>query len=490
MSRLSNIEQVCHSVMNEGLSKLTMNGMSQLEIKSDIPISQKTIRDALYRTIAKMPRLSVVVINGICHPAGKTLGDLDLDYNIFEISSPLDKDEQEKYLRDDMNTVIDNGLGYRFTFYVTKPFVKNDTKVVHLNIRLSMLHSLTDGMGLMIVTKCFAESLEESLTASEPLPLTTPLKDPKAVINIEDRHRVIPSKLPYYYGLFIFLFLWRLMMGIWLSLQASRNLVFRKPTFSGTKDPALLDVKNVKNPNGLRIIEIDSQLTAKLISKTKMAKGSVTSLMTIAATNAYIDLAEHHNEKFTDRFNMCFAADSRPFIDDHSNYELLQGNGFYPLVTFGYKIKNTDLFWEHVNVYKKSMVNILTHFSPMAWVTSILPTKLLVAVYNMHRLHHKRDYAVLISNLGNFDSNRLNLTKNVKVIDTIGSGNSFFQANRHLFQLTMFTIEGAMRIVLVYPTYMVTEEDADRYVDTFKTILKNAAESSDLNCLEMRKRTL
>ena len=111
---------------------------------------------------------------------------------------------------------------------------KPNTFQYELFIRISMLHALTDGYGMVMICKTMVESIHQSLY-SKPLDLTTkvPPHCPsiESLLSLADK-RFVPHPL-----LYPFVFLWRLLMGLWFMLLAGSGFILPIRIFSGTLDP-------------------------------------------------------------------------------------------------------------------------------------------------------------------------------------------------------------------------------------------------------------
>ncbi|KAI8898732.1 hypothetical protein BC833DRAFT_418813 [Globomyces pollinis-pini] len=487
MSHLANLEAILDTCDNKGLAKVTMHGIVTLKINTKREITDSMIYNAIYRTILDFPRLSTVIIDSKTYPAGKTLEDLDLDCEISRITKCYSKDNLASMLFKDMNTAIKSPLGYRFRISVTGVNIVDGKPLVTLYIQTAMIHTLSDGMGTILVVQKLGKYLEESLHDNQLISKTATLNTEK-VVPIEKYHPIVPSSVPAYYGLWILIFVQRFCIGLFFMLQSARNLLFyRSFSYSGSLDPSNVKCDNIQSPNGFRHLEMAPDIVEKLRLQAREVNGSIASVLIIASTLAYMSVVESNNVKLPKSYNLNFVVDSRRYCDDVAKGSLVQGSAFYPMPKYGYRLLDSDKFWDHVRAFKAIINYYLTYISPYIKVTSLFPYKLLALIFHLHKLNHKRDYPIAVSNLGSFTSEQLKLTKSIDIVDLMGSANTFWNANRHLFQVTSVTISGRMRLMVTYPTYLVSDTEADLFISQLNRVLHAVTtKNREVTCKEAR----
>ncbi|KAI8898734.1 hypothetical protein BC833DRAFT_657610 [Globomyces pollinis-pini] len=478
MASLTNHEQNLHPINNWGLDKRTVHSISTIEVHTESPLTKTTVLDALYRTISKCPQLSSVVDNGKFKPAGTTLADLDLDVEFIEIIQSLTKFKKEKELKADMNRPLNEYLGYRFKFFITQPVKGRDKTVVQIHTRISILQSLMDESGLKLLHHCFGKSLEEAIISEKQISLATPLKNLEDGINVKS----ISSQTLYSTVLLMLQYTWNLVIGFWLLNQFGRNFIIRHFKYSGSKDPSNVDQETVKNPNGIRLIELPADRFNTVMVEGKKINGSITSIIAISGLIAYQDLATHQKAKFSDVYNVVLAADSRA-PDVYKSKEFLR-NQTYQLYFYGYKLNQGEEFWKHVLLFETKVQTALKSLLSFIQCYNFIPTFFIKRVMMLQKLNQKRDYQLQINDLGTLNIKDEELSNRVYLTDCIVTSNSFYTGNRSLLQITSLIVKDKLQLMIGYPTYMITEDEIDYFIDSLLNVLDKAVQDPSVTCLK------
>jgi hypothetical protein len=481
-TKLAHSERVLNAC-GIGDCQLTMGGICTLKVRTKEPLTDAILRDALYRAIAKNSRLSILLKGNIGQHQAPTLDLLKPRYAIERISKPLTVRDLQEHTQYTLNVTFGGSeLPWEVKMMVCEE--NDDAKILYL--RIAMHHALSDGHGLVMIAKGVVEGLHDALKAGSPLDLSTKVASHGLVI--EDLHSVVDKRFLPHTILWPFLFVWRFTVGLYFLLTYTSGFLIPSRKFSGTIDPE--HDYSIGKPHdvmsGVRLLELDDAVVAQLRTRANKVGGSVASVLSVAGMAAY----KAYTEKYgiiEDHFSQTIVVNSRPLISDHSLVSQAQGSCTYPII-IEHRAADHDHFWTLVRNVKRKINFRLSYLSPFIRLSKLVPVSLAKWAYQFFPPSVRRNQSLLLSNVGSFETHHLDWAPNIHVESVIGSANSYWIGNRCLFQMTAFTIDGKMRLSLVYPTNMVTAEDFDYYCNAVISILQNAAVSNHSTTIgELRK---
>jgi NRPS condensation-like uncharacterized protein len=461
-----------------------MAGMTKLLVKSNRKITKAVVVDAIYRTIAKNSRLSALVRDFKLVPQADTIGRLKVNLKVSHIEKEMDLPLIENLVEQACNNGIDPlELPWHIHIFIGPAVQQGKDLSTSVYCLVDMSHTICDGMGLFTIVKQFAESIKESLVEKIPLDLNTPIcRDHYVFAN---HISVVPKQanVPIYF--YPFVFIWRILQGVLIVLSMIQTMLFSSGNgfFSGTIHD--FDHNKPINPNGVRIFDVEPEVVEKLRVLARKSGGSFGSVIQMAAQLAYRSVNEHHGY-FQNNLNSIIAVNCRPFVNDYSLITRLNGNATLLLDFPRYPIPENDGFWHHVAVLKKRTNALLYYLSAyMAFLTWNL-NSVLGTILTYHTVQCKRN-SVLISNIGNFGKEALQINDLVMIEEFFGTASSYWHGNKCLFQVTTATLHGRLRVTLAYAAYMVELKDANRFVNEFTRILRNVANNEAITVREARK---
>jgi hypothetical protein len=472
-TKLAHSEQVMEAC-GIGDCQITMGGICTIRVRTQQPLTDELLRDALYRAIAKNSRLSILIKGKVGQHQAPTLDLLKPKYEIEWISEPLSTQDLQQHTQYTLNVTFDRSeLPWEVKMMVCEQ--KDDSYLVYL--RIAMYHALSDGHGLVMIAKGVVEGLHDSLSSGSRIDLST--KVANHGLAIEHLHSVADKRFVPHAALWPFLFVWRFSVGLYFLLTYTAGFLLPSRMFSGTIDPSHDYLKGKPNDvmSGVRLLELDPALVSQLRKAANKAGGSIASVLSVTGMAAYKSLMEKYGTS-GDHFSQTIVVNSRPLISDHSLITRAQGSCTYPVV-IEHRAADHHLFWTLVRKVKSKLTLRLAYLSPFIRLSQLVPVSLAKWAYSFFSPNVRRNQCLLLSNVGSFETNHLDWAPNIHVESVIGSANSYWIGNRCLFQMTAFTINGKMTLSIVYPTNMVTAEDFDFYCNSVMSILQNAAGSDD-----------
>ncbi|KAJ3367888.1 hypothetical protein HDU91_001023 [Kappamyces sp. JEL0680] len=458
-----------------------MSGLMSLTVQLDesTPVlTEKLLLEALYRTMAKNSRMCCCVQGLTAVPLGKTLADLHPNFRITKVERGTRLCDLQEEFEESLNTFFDRDkMGWAMVVFMPDQL---DATQAEIHLGITMLHLLTDGFGLVTIGRQYAESLTEAMQDPSPLDRATPVPDHCPIS--DDHHYILKAdSLPPL--LWVVLAVYRVLMALRLLLVLISGMLFVLPyseIWSGSKDPAETLVydktgRPVGKTSGYRLIQFDQDQVERMRLASRRAKGTVTSLLAMAALSAFNSLTQDYVERLPKKYSFMLATNTRPFVHEPLKMmPLLQGGSTHIKNEYNYAFSDHDSFWGHVKKYKDSVHFEMSFISPMICILSnAVPAWLSSAVATLRKVHHKRSMPLLLSNVGLLSAEQMNWTNRIKVTDIIGSASGFWNVNASVFQLTSITLNGKMNVAIIYPPYMVEDQDADRFVKLFKQVVEN-----------------
>lgn len=230
--------------------------------------------------------------------------------------------------------------------------------------------------------------------------------------------------------------------------------------------------------SGLDVVEIDKETVTKLRQKARKSGGSIAAVLSACGMAAYSSLAEKHST-IHPYYSSSIAVNCRSLITDSSKASSLHGTCTYQVYLEKYKFKDNDSFWNHVGCIKQKLNGFMRSLAPFVRTIGWIPVYITYLISTTKKITKKRDSVLLLSNVGVFSSSEVGSAPDIKLVDLIGTSNSYWRGNRALFQMTAFTLDGCMKLTIVYPAYMVTKEDCEFYVENVRSILHRVADDMD-----------
>jgi hypothetical protein len=461
--------ELCMNSSTMGNAQLLVAGIVSLQVKG-LDIQEKTLREALYRTMAKNSRLCARFEDEYTVYDGDTLGALMPKYSVQTIHEPLDVAKQQELLKELLNVRFDgHSLPWQVQFLVDS---SGDNTV--LSIAITMLHSLTDGYGLVLICKQMVESLHESASEKKLDLSITGIPIPSSPI--EEFHEIADWRFVPFRILFPFVFVWRLMVAIWLLLEIGIGFSFPMKNYSGSLNPnhdfydSALDSK----PTGIRLIKLDPEEVQALRIRSKEMGGSVGSLLTVAGLTSYKFLAKMNNKDST-YLSAQISVNTRPLIPDLGKTNEILGSAVGQIGYEYYAFREKDLFWDHVRKVKRKLQRYLPYLPAYLNIAKRVPVSKVKETFLKATPDKPRTQALLLGNMGALEKDQLAWAPGFEVIGIIGSANSYWAGNRALIQMTAATLSQGMTLAIVYPTYMVTESEMDSYCVKLVQILKEVS---------------
>ncbi|KAJ3276206.1 hypothetical protein HDV01_005654 [Terramyces sp. JEL0728] len=470
IAELDHYEKILHLIATaHSKYQLTMNGILTLEVETNA-LSEEILKDALFRTVSDNYRLSALIRDGYLVPAGDTLQDLELDYQIHNVPLNWSEKAQEMVIESEMNSPVKSHyLPWRIRFYLSPTFQKGGKSFIQLHIGLSILHTLTDGIGATMIMKSLVENLYAAMTEKSPLSLDTPLNSkeiPKAFSSVS----VLDPRIHVSNFFWPFLFIWRILYGLWFAINASAGLFFPTVDYKSKLDPTLIEAKAMDCVNSHRYVRLEKECTDKLRMAAREHGGSITSLLEAAACIAYAKLAESYGNE-TNFFTFTNMINIRPYCTDIDMIPYLKGNSILNALEYRYEMNEEESFWWHIAQIKKQIQRLSFHAGPCCRIISMMPVQLTAMLFCVQKVTHWRDSAFLFSNVGMFNAEQLNWAPKIKVLNVIGSSSNVYEGNRNLINITCMTIEGRLGFSFVFPNNLVPQEDVEYFIKTYRAIL-------------------
>ncbi|KAJ3324462.1 Dynein assembly factor 4, axonemal [Boothiomyces sp. JEL0866] len=470
-------EDILHNIATaHGKYQLTMNGILTLEVECN-SLSEKVLKDTLFRTVADNNRLSSLIRDGYFVPAGDTLQDLELDCSIQNVPLNWCEKAQEMIIESEMNSPVKSHyLPWRIRFYVSPSFKRDGKSYIQLHIGLAILHTLTDGMGVTFIMKSLVENLYKSITSKTTFSLDTPLKGetiPKAFSSVA----ILDPRLNIQWYFWPFVFLWRVLFGLWFVINAISGLFFPTVDYKSKLDPTLIEAKSMDDVNSHRYVRLEKEFTGKLRNIAREHGGSITSLLEGAACVAYAKLAESYGKDtnfitFTNMINI------RPFCADTDLIPRLKGNAILNTFEYRYEMNDEESFWWHISQIKKQIQRISYHVGPCCRMIAMMPVQLTAMLFCVQKVTHWRDSAFLFSNVGMFEREQLNWAPRIKVLNVTGSSSNVYEGNRNLINITCLTIDGRLGFSFVFPNNLAPQEDVEYFINTYKALLEEIVKNN------------
>jgi hypothetical protein len=402
-----------------------------------------------------------------------TLDLLKPHYDICYLTTPLTLKDIESHTRYAVNLLYDmSGLPWELKIMVYSLPETNYEYLVY--IRIGMHHALTDGHGMVMITKALVESIHESLNANEPLDLNIPVANHSP--RIETLHSVVDKRFLPRQWLYPILFVWRCFKGVLMLLAYAGSFFNPHQSYSGTLDPNhdLKKGKPLEEMTRLKLLEVSSALVSLLRKRANSCGGSIGSVLSISGLAAYKSVMEKY-QKPSDYVSQSFVVNSRPLISDHSLIPVTHGSCTYPINIELHKMCDSDLFWDQVRVMKRKLNHRMAYLSPYIRVAALVPFWITKLLFSVVKPNKRRNQGLLLSNVGAFGGHQLEWAPNIRVENVVGSANSYWASNRAVFQITSLTANGKMVLAVVCPAYMVNETDFEYYCNSLLKILQKAA---------------